>query len=563
MSRAVVGLKPDFVPVLAEGLKPDFSTVIPNLALKTAISNWCKSTEADLPSDAPDYSSIKDSVRKLMSNSSQGEGDSRFRDSEKDLLKGVAEKPPVILAHAATQLNPRSVHHRFYSSSSEESVIANIPDTPPLLLVTRPLFYSSSPSASTSSEIVTDETLDPNPNSSTSDEQNFSTKLQCLDVFEQELSVVVVLVVDGGGGSAKGYDKDDFPNVLHYPLNSQTYNIVTDFLFKERKLEMSITHNSHVEHPLTLVDTRCNDITSPMKNKVVEDLCNGCLTPIMENMRFYKCTYGCDYVLHDWCTRLPTKVKGHQYNHPEHTLILVPKLPPSSIGLFRCYVCKMNCNGFAYSCVKCDDCYIDVCCALTGKGIRHKSHPHHLLIRTQIRPRDKNYCRVCLSGFYHKETLFSCYRCKFHLHTGCALLLPKTIRHKYDKHPMTISYSPVENHEGDYFCEVCEEEINPNACFYHCQKCVQSIHLACAPLIPQIKAYIYKCLSEKGVSYHENIKLGSIHKIEDHPHTLTLLKATPTDDADCTNCHDTLNESLILRCLQCKFTVHSYHYYDW
>ncbi|KAI3804333.1 hypothetical protein L1987_25794 [Smallanthus sonchifolius] len=181
MSRAVVGLKPDFVPVLAEGLKPDFSTVIPNLALKTATSNWCKSTGADLPSDAPDYSSIKDSVRKLMSNSSQGEGDSRFRDSEKDLLKGVAEKPPVILAHAATQLNPRSVHHRFYSSSSEESVIANILDTPPLPLVTRPLCYSSSPSASTSSEIVTDETLDPNPNSSTSDEQNFSTKLQSLD----------------------------------------------------------------------------------------------------------------------------------------------------------------------------------------------------------------------------------------------------------------------------------------------------------------------------------------------------------------------------------------------
>ncbi|KAI3777590.1 hypothetical protein L1987_47390 [Smallanthus sonchifolius] len=182
----------NFVPVLAEGLKPDFSTVIPNLALKTAISNWCKSTGADLPSDAPDYSSIKDSVRKLMSNSSQGEGDSRFRDSEKDLLKGVAEKPPVILAHAATQLNPRSVHHRFYSSSSEESVIANIPDTPPLPLVTRPLCYSSSPSASTSSEIVTDETVDPNPNSSTSDVQNFSTKLQSLDVFKQEQSVILL-----------------------------------------------------------------------------------------------------------------------------------------------------------------------------------------------------------------------------------------------------------------------------------------------------------------------------------------------------------------------------------
>lgn len=182
----------NFVPILADGSKPDFSTVIPNLALRKAIGNWCVSTGADLPRYAPDYSSVEDSVRALMASSSQGEDDSRFRDSERDLLKGVAEKPQVILTHAATQLNPRSIHHHhhFYSSSSEESVIANVPDTPPLPFVTRPWCYSSSPSASTSSEIVVDETLDPNP--STSDEQYFSTKLQSPDVFEQEQCVILL-----------------------------------------------------------------------------------------------------------------------------------------------------------------------------------------------------------------------------------------------------------------------------------------------------------------------------------------------------------------------------------
>ncbi|KAI3711822.1 hypothetical protein L1987_70370 [Smallanthus sonchifolius] len=350
----------------------------------------------------------------------------------------------------------------------------------------------------------------------------------------------------------EGYDRAGHPNVHHFPLTDQTYNKYTDFLFKERKLERRITHNSH-EHPLTLVD----DITSPMKNKV-EDLCNGCLTPIMA-MPFYKCTYGCDYVLHDWCTRLPTKVKGHRYA-PRHTLILLPKPIPKSnyIDWFSCYVCYKYCNGFAYYCVKCDK-YIDVCCALIDEGIRHKSHPGHLLLRTLIR-KDKKYCRVCLSGFHNKETSFSCKRCNFHIHRGCGLLLPETIRHKYDKHPMTISYSPVENHEGDYFCEVCEEEINPNACFYHCQICVQSIHLACAPLIPQIKAYTSNGLSEKGVPEYDCLKLGSIHKIEDHPHPLTLLKKTETD-VECTKCHDTLNNSCYLKCLQCKFTVHAHHYF--
>ncbi|KAK9066495.1 hypothetical protein SSX86_013818 [Deinandra increscens subsp. villosa] len=184
----------NFVPVLPDGSKPDFSNLIPNLTLKKAIGNWCVSTGADLPRYAPDYSLIEDRVRKLMSFSSQGEGederDSRFRDSETELIKGMAEKPQAILTHAATELNPKSIDPRFYSSSSEESVIANIPDTPPLPLVTRPLCYSSSPSASasTSSEIVVDETLD--PNSSTADEQNFSRKLQSLDVFEQEQSVI-------------------------------------------------------------------------------------------------------------------------------------------------------------------------------------------------------------------------------------------------------------------------------------------------------------------------------------------------------------------------------------
>ncbi|KAI3726945.1 hypothetical protein L1987_66752 [Smallanthus sonchifolius] len=181
----------NFVPVLADGSKPDFSTVIANLALKKAITSWCATTGADLPCSAPDLSLVEDSVRKLMSSSSQDEGDSRFRDSEIDLLKGMAEKPQVILTHAATQLNPQSIHPRhFYSSSSEESVIANIQDTPPLPLVTRPSCYSSSPSASTSSEIVVEETLD--PNSIISEEQSFSTKLQSLNVFEQEQSVILM-----------------------------------------------------------------------------------------------------------------------------------------------------------------------------------------------------------------------------------------------------------------------------------------------------------------------------------------------------------------------------------
>ncbi|KAI3697469.1 hypothetical protein L6452_30507 [Arctium lappa] len=83
---------------------------------------------ADLPHYAPDYSSVEDIVPALMASLSQGEGDSRFRDSKRDLLKGVVEKPKL--------------------------VITNVPNTPPLPFVTHLLCYSSSPSASMSSKIM-------------------------------------------------------------------------------------------------------------------------------------------------------------------------------------------------------------------------------------------------------------------------------------------------------------------------------------------------------------------------------------------------------------------------
>ncbi|KAD2394128.1 hypothetical protein E3N88_41105 [Mikania micrantha] len=193
--------------------------------------------------------------------------------------------------------------------------------------------------------------------------------------------------------------------------------MIKDIVFKETN-ERIITLNSH-EHPLLLVD---KPPTSSDYNE-----CNACLIPI-KNTTFYKCcAYGCNFVLHDWCTRLPVELKDSK-GHPQHTLLLLPKVDHE----FTCHVCNNKFGkGFAYSCVECG--YdIDLICAFI-----------------------------------------------------------ETIRHKYDKHPMTLCYTPAKNHEGDYFCEVCEELINPNASFYHCHECDQSLHTECAPLIPQTKAYIH------------------------------------------------------------------------
>ncbi|CAK9138663.1 unnamed protein product [Ilex paraguariensis] len=176
-----------FTPTLSDGSNPDFSTVISNLALKTTILNWCRKSDTQNP-QPPDYSSVENTVRTLMAET-QSKEKSEIRVSDRELLKAVAEKPPALLSHAATELNPR---REYYSSSSEESVIANVPATPLLPFATRPSCYHSfSSSTSTSSEIVSEETLNPNLSSTAaSEDEKFLIKFRSLEVFEQEQGVI-------------------------------------------------------------------------------------------------------------------------------------------------------------------------------------------------------------------------------------------------------------------------------------------------------------------------------------------------------------------------------------
>ncbi|KAK6920766.1 U-box domain [Dillenia turbinata] len=182
----------DSNPTLQDGSKPDFSTIIPNLALKSTILTWCSTHGIPNPSP-PDYLTVEKIVRALIASSpSLEETSSKIGVSERELLERIPEKPQVIFSHAATELGHR-VNHFSSGSSSEESVIANIPQTPVHLFTTRPSCYSSSASSSSSSslEIVNDETLTSaqNPNSN-SEEGEIWVKLKSLDLFMQEEGVI-------------------------------------------------------------------------------------------------------------------------------------------------------------------------------------------------------------------------------------------------------------------------------------------------------------------------------------------------------------------------------------
>ncbi|KAK6924895.1 U-box domain [Dillenia turbinata] len=180
----------DSHPTLQDGSKPDFSTIIPNLALKSTILSWCSTHGLPNPSP-PNYHTVEEIVRTLIKSSPSPEKpSSKISVSERELLERVPEKTQVIFSHAATELGHR-VNHFSSSSSSEESVIANIPQTPLHLFTTRPICYSSSASSCSSSEIVNDETLAPaqNPNFD-SEEGEIWAKLKSPDVFMQEEGVI-------------------------------------------------------------------------------------------------------------------------------------------------------------------------------------------------------------------------------------------------------------------------------------------------------------------------------------------------------------------------------------
>nr|GMC56285.1 U-box domain-containing protein 38-like [Ipomoea batatas] len=175
-----------FQPQLSDGGTPDFTAVIPNLALKTAILSWCEKSGAEKPKQ-PDYYAVESTVRSMMVGSGRTQEDSRFRVSEKELLRQVADHPPVLHSHAATELNPRNNHQFYSSSSSEESVIAS--GSPLLPFTTRPVCFSTPSSQSNSSEIISDETPS-SASTSSSEDGYYVVQFNKLDAFDQEQAVI-------------------------------------------------------------------------------------------------------------------------------------------------------------------------------------------------------------------------------------------------------------------------------------------------------------------------------------------------------------------------------------
>ncbi|KAJ0639229.1 putative chromatin regulator PHD family [Helianthus annuus] len=367
------------------------------------------------------------------------------------------------------------------------------------------------------------------------------------------------------GTGSKNYKDDEHPYLLHLPFPDPSYSILKHLFFKKKEsstLEISnkIYHKPQGiihKHPLILEDitiptsSRKKSISYHDPMKSIQLLCDGCVRPITSGPIYVCDSEGqCNFVLHEWCSQLPAELKDHPA-HRQHTLILHSKAPPRKFfGVFRCGICRLHCNGFAYCCMDCNNCIFDVHCAFLPEEITHTCHPNHLLSRVHHGAWD-NWCRICER--YTDMDYFSCHTCNdFRLDAKCALFIPETTWNKCDKHPMKLSYFPIENHKSDYFCEVCERELNPERPFYHCHECMQSMHTTCAPSILQYETYD---IDDKGVYEFVNVKFGGRYENSKvHPHPLSFVQGIQ-DDGKCHKYGCILQFRMIFKCLTCEFAV--------
>ncbi|XP_050383228.1 uncharacterized protein LOC126800003 [Argentina anserina] len=301
----------------------------------------------------------------------------------------------------------------------------------------------------------------------------------------------------------------------------------------------------HFSHQHLLAD---NDPCKEVKDEHKSITCEGCIRPITATKEsFYCCTEQeelCSFFLHKVCAQLPKKILLPLLHQHQFTLL---SRAPYIGGVFTCYMCGTLNQGFTYTCEECalskgeTVFYLDLQCVAywDNKALKHDSHLHRLFLDTEW---DKDArCNSCGCNIYF---CFSCKRCEFHLCIPC-VRLPLTGRHRYDDHPLKLTYASVECNLG-YYCQICEGTRDPKQWFYRCDNCDFDCHTHCI------------------LGRFPRVKLGSTCKHDDHgQHLVTLVdKARSPIRFDkrenilpCEKCRQPCI-GLVFECGECNINLH-------
>ncbi|OMO84503.1 DC1 domain-containing protein [Corchorus capsularis] len=160
--------------------------------------------------------------------------------------------------------------------------------------------------------------------------------------------------------------------------------------------------------------------------------------------------------------------------HPQHALLLYPV--PTNINN-ACNVCRGNIKCIAFICLECDFGLHSSCAMYQPHQIKYNRHEHHLLhLGKSIFVRTSPQCVECRQDC--SDTLFYCKECKLSMHLEC-MELPYILKHRRHLHPLTLTSCVVEDDSGEYYCDICETQRNPELDVYYCEECTFIAHIGC------------------------------------------------------------------------------------
>jgi len=259
-------------------------------------------------------------------------------------------------------------------------------------------------------------------------------------------------------GYTEEIEKEDSELVDESSINDSLAYAVKKITMGEDKIEIveEIKHFSH-QHDLKLIDELL----------INNEKCDGCMHPIFPP--FYTCAQ-CRFFLHKSCVELSRKKR-----HPLHSHLLTLLAKAPNYDVFVCNVCGRECSGFTYHCEKCEF-DADIHCCLISDIFTHNSFTHdghnHPLFLSRAPYHEK--CSCC----EREGNVFKCFDCEFTLDVRCATL-PHTVSYRFFEQPFKLCYKSKYDSDGEYYCDICEEERNPKHWFYSCADLCFHVHPDC------------------------------------------------------------------------------------
>ncbi|KAK1396653.1 hypothetical protein POM88_006516 [Heracleum sosnowskyi] len=308
-------------------------------------------------------------------------------------------------------------------------------------------------------------------------------------------------------------------NLLREQLIKDRGNINNDYSNGNLSTTNGIEHWTHGEHHLQLITIdEFNDQKGDDDDEMLL-VCESCVKPIRTDGDLFFACVSCKYYLHKVCAEFPREIEHHILPHKK---LLATKLS-APYNCFYCDGCDVTCNGIFFSRFGLSDPFgnlfdpivrdfrLHIGCTTLPKMLKHEAHSHKLN-QVYSGVYDRN-CKACGLRIEFKH---GCKECDYYVCHGC-IMKPRRVKHPWDPHPLNLIYEPglAMDHEHDFNCEFCSEDIDANLWFYHCSICDLSFHLD-------------KCFERSCYREYSNVKFGAsniiIDKIHDHGLTFVLSK---------------------------------------